>query len=126
MFRDREELATSTDLGATLTAALQQSAIQLVICSPKAATSHWVNEEILAFKRFGREGLITRSGFACTDELLVHLALLDPVIREVPFILRYDLKAGRSKMDLKLTIVETLKLLRQHRARLRTERGGPK
>lgn len=39
VFRDREELATFTDLGATLTAALQHSAIQLVICSPKAATS---------------------------------------------------------------------------------------
>lgn len=74
------------------------------------------------FERFGREGLITRSGFACTDELLVHLALLNPVIREAPFVLRYDLKAGRSKMNLKLTIVETLKLLRHHRRQLRQGR----
>ncbi len=54
VFRDREELATATDLGATLTAALEQSACQVVICSPKAAKSRWVNEEILAFKRLGR------------------------------------------------------------------------
>ena len=55
VFRDREELATSTSLGDTLTRALEQSAFQIVICSPRAARSHWVNEEILAYKRFGRE-----------------------------------------------------------------------
>ena len=51
IFRDREELASATDLGAMITAALQQSACQIVICSPQAAKSRWVNEEILAFKR---------------------------------------------------------------------------
>lgn len=55
VFRDRDELATSTDLGATLTLALQESACQIVICSPAAAQSRWVNEEIKAFKRLGRE-----------------------------------------------------------------------
>jgi tetratricopeptide (TPR) repeat protein len=54
VFRDREELASSTDLGADLTAALEASACQIVICSMAAAKSHWVNEEILAFKRLGR------------------------------------------------------------------------
>ena len=55
VFRDRDELATATNLGETLTRALQQSAFQIVICSPAAAKSRWVNEEILAFKRLGRE-----------------------------------------------------------------------
>ena len=55
VFRDREELATATNLGATLIGALEQSACQIVICSPKAAKSRWVNEEILTFKRLGRE-----------------------------------------------------------------------
>jgi tetratricopeptide (TPR) repeat protein len=54
VFRDREELASSTDLGADLTAALEASACQIVICSMSSARSHWVNEEILAFKRLGR------------------------------------------------------------------------
>ncbi len=67
------------------------------------------------FERFGPDGLITRSGFACTDELLVHLAMVGAVIREVPFILRYDRKRGSSKMDVGNTIIETLKLLRAHR-----------
>ncbi len=55
VFRDRDELATATNLGATLTRALQESAFQIVICSTAAAKSRWVNEEILAFKRLGRE-----------------------------------------------------------------------
>ena len=55
VFRDREELASATDLGASLTEALRGSACQIVICSPAAAASRWVNEEILAFKRLGRE-----------------------------------------------------------------------
>jgi tetratricopeptide (TPR) repeat protein len=54
VFRDREELATSTSLGDTLTEALRASACQIVICSPRAAKSRWTNEEILAFKRLGK------------------------------------------------------------------------
>jgi tetratricopeptide (TPR) repeat protein len=54
VFRDRDELATATNLGATLIAALEQSACQVVICSRKAARSRWVNEEILTFKRLGK------------------------------------------------------------------------
>ncbi len=37
---------------------MQESQFQVVICSPAAAKSHWVNEEILTFKRLGREGRI--------------------------------------------------------------------
>jgi tetratricopeptide (TPR) repeat protein len=51
VFRDREELSASHDLGATLTAALQNSLILLVVCSPAAARSRWVNQEIIDFKR---------------------------------------------------------------------------
>jgi tetratricopeptide (TPR) repeat protein len=58
VFRDREELASATNLGETLTRALAESAAQIVICSPAAARSRWVNEEILTFKRLGREDRI--------------------------------------------------------------------
>jgi tetratricopeptide (TPR) repeat protein len=58
IFRDRDELPSATDLGTLLNAALADSANQIVICSPQAAKSKWVNEEILAFKRLGREGRI--------------------------------------------------------------------
>jgi tetratricopeptide (TPR) repeat protein len=58
IFRDRAELPTATDLGTLINAALTASACQIVICSPAAAASKWVNEEILAFKRLGREDRI--------------------------------------------------------------------
>ncbi len=54
VFRDRDELATATNLGDILTRALEESACQLVICSRKSAKSRWVNEEIKTFKRLGK------------------------------------------------------------------------
>jgi tetratricopeptide (TPR) repeat protein len=54
VFRDRDELPSATNLGELLTESLRRSATQVVICSPAAAKSHWVNEEILTFKRLGR------------------------------------------------------------------------
>ena len=55
VFRDRDELTAATNLGDKLTRALEQSAFLIVICSPAAARSRWVNEEVLAYKRMGRE-----------------------------------------------------------------------
>ncbi|GGB20821.1 hypothetical protein GCM10011380_08000 [Sphingomonas metalli] len=54
-FRDRDELAASGDLGGELRAALAASRFQIVLCSPRAAQSKWVNEEILSFKRLHGE-----------------------------------------------------------------------
>ena len=54
VFRDRDELASSPDLPAILRAALAQSAHIIVLCSPAAARSRWVNQEIIEFKRLGR------------------------------------------------------------------------
>lgn len=53
VFRDRDELASATDLGRKVNEALSESANLIVICSPHSARSHWVNEEVLAFKRLG-------------------------------------------------------------------------
>ena len=55
IFRDCEELASATDLGRAVNAALANSETLIVICSPNSAQSRWVNEEVLAFKRMGRE-----------------------------------------------------------------------
>ena len=54
IFRDREELPTAADLGKVVNRALRESTNLIVICSPNAAGSRWVNEEILTFKRLGR------------------------------------------------------------------------
>ncbi|WP_084158809.1 toll/interleukin-1 receptor domain-containing protein [Solidesulfovibrio alcoholivorans] len=58
VFRDREELPTSASLGAQITDALARSRYLIVICSPHAAQSVWVNEEIKTFKAMGRENRI--------------------------------------------------------------------
>lgn len=50
VFRDQDELASSTDLGKAVEAALAQSEFLVVVCSPASARSRWVNEEITRFK----------------------------------------------------------------------------
>ncbi len=55
VFRDREELSTSAELGAVLNQALRESRYLIVICSPRAANSRWLQEEIRYFKSLGRE-----------------------------------------------------------------------
>lgn len=55
IFRDRDELASATDLGRAVNEALAKSETLIVVCSPNSARSRWVNEEVLAFKRMGRE-----------------------------------------------------------------------
>ena len=54
IFRDREELSSATDLTDTIKDALQESASLIVICSPSAVKSRWVNEEIKYFQSLGR------------------------------------------------------------------------
>ena len=54
IFRDRDELPSATDLNRKVNEALNESANLIVVCSPRSATSRWVNEEVLAFKRLGR------------------------------------------------------------------------
>jgi len=71
IFRDREELPTSSELGDNLEKSLQQSRYLIVICSPDAAQSRWVEEEVRAFKGWhGRDhilALIARGAPNATD-----------------------------------------------------------
>jgi tetratricopeptide (TPR) repeat protein len=59
VFRDTEELASSADLGDSIRSAIARSEALLVICSPAAAASRWVNEEIKTFRELapGRDVL---------------------------------------------------------------------
>lgn len=54
VFRDRDELAGSSDLGSELREALESSRSLIVMCSPHAAASEWVGEEIRTFSELGR------------------------------------------------------------------------
>src|SRR6266567_4068585 len=58
IFRDREELSVSADLGSNINEALRESRYLIVICSPHAAQSRWVDQEIIEFKKLGREDRI--------------------------------------------------------------------
>ena len=132
IFRDRDELPARADLGAAITAALQNSLFLVVVCSPAAAASKWVNEEIRAFKQhhgedrvlaviIGGEPFASDRRFAAGDSAL---SLADGAAQECfPLALRYrvgadgeltraraepiaaDLRAdgdGRSRVRLKL------------------------
>lgn len=55
IFRDREELPGSADLGANISQALKNSRTLLVICSPRSAKSLWVNQEILNYQELSPE-----------------------------------------------------------------------
>jgi dolichol-phosphate mannosyltransferase len=62
-----------------------------------------------ARRRWG-ERLIEEQGFACMVELLLKLRYYNPVIQELPLVLRYDRKRGRSKLKLTKTLLQYLKL----------------
>lgn len=79
IFIDRDELSASDDLSAAVQDALSRSDYLVVVCSPEAARSHWVNEEILTFKRLRGEAHVrciivagepfaTRHGLAEAEE----------------------------------------------------------
>jgi tetratricopeptide (TPR) repeat protein len=53
LFKDREELASSSDLSGEVERALTDSGALIVICSPNARESHWVNLEIERYRELG-------------------------------------------------------------------------
>lgn len=54
IFRDRDELPSTASLSDAVNDALSESEWLIVICSPDAAASRWVNEEIRTFRRLSR------------------------------------------------------------------------
>lgn len=51
LFRDRNDLPVAESLSAEVKKVLAESEFLIVICSPAAADSKWVNQEIIEFKR---------------------------------------------------------------------------
>lgn len=54
LFRDRDELASAHDLSESIQRAMDDSDALVVICSPSARGSHWVNQEIRRFRQSDR------------------------------------------------------------------------
>ena len=58
VFRDREDLSSAASLTETVQHELSSAETLVVICSPAAANSRWVKEEVKAFKALGRANRI--------------------------------------------------------------------
>ena len=67
-----------------------------------------------AFRRYG-DGFIDQEGFQCMVDIFLKLRRMDLIFREVPLILRYDLKEGASKMHVARTVGRTLGLMARRR-----------
>lgn len=71
-----------------------------------------------AMAKYGKS-FIDQKGFSCMVDILLKLRELDPIITEVPMILRYDLKPGKSKMEVGKTVFETLNLIARRLFKIR-------
>jgi len=58
IFRDREDLAATGDLTESVRNALTNSDALIVVCSPDAVESRWVNEEIRAYRKLNPAGTV--------------------------------------------------------------------
>ena len=58
IFRDAAELTAHHSLSEKIQEAVQSSRVLIVLCSPAAKQSHWVNEEIRLFRSLHGEGAI--------------------------------------------------------------------
>ncbi|MDV3258029.1 MAG: TIR domain-containing protein [Sphingomonas sp.] len=74
IFRDRHELAAAHDLGEEIEEAIAGSRFLLVLCSPAAARSGWINEEIACFKRLHRR----------EDRIFAAIVEGEPFASEIP------------------------------------------
>jgi dolichol-phosphate mannosyltransferase len=75
-----------------------------------------------AFDTYGG-AFVAESGFSCMVDILLKLSLMPVAFAEVPLVLRYDRKTGASKMNVRRTVADTLRLLL--RRRLGRYRVGP-
>lgn len=94
VFRDRDDLSSDSDLAGTVKEALTNSENLIVVCSPEAAGSVWVNEEIRYFAGLGREKQIfciivdgdpaaTDVESACFPSALAEIGLQEPLAADV-------------------------------------------
>lgn len=64
---------------------------------------------------FYGDEFVSEAGFSCMVDVLLKMRRFDPVMGEVPMLLRYDQKDGPSKMKVAKTATQTLKLLVKRR-----------
>ncbi|NTJ36290.1 TIR domain-containing protein [Agrobacterium rhizogenes] len=104
VFRDQDELSSSSSLPDSLQQNLQASAYLIVLCSPEAAHSRWVNEEIRYFIELGREKnilcLILRGGATFYSDASPSGAFPPALRREDNSLpLAADIRAGKTTLS---------------------------
>lgn len=67
VFRDRDELTAAPDLSEAVRAALRDSAALIVVCTPAAACSEWVNREVTYFEETHPDQPVLAALFAGTS-----------------------------------------------------------
>ena len=94
VFRDRDDLSSAVDLGTTVKQALKDSENMILICSPAAVASHWVNEEVRQFAALGRENRIfcvivdgepagVGTSSTCFPVVLAEIGMQEPLAADV-------------------------------------------
>ena len=58
VYLDLNEISKSSNIGSRIRSDLQKSSYLIVICSPASARSKWIAEQIIEFKRQGKENRI--------------------------------------------------------------------
>ncbi len=125
VFLDREELSSSSNLAESLRNALSESDFLIVVCSPAAAASRWVNEEVKVFREQGKaaqilclivagEPLAARRGLApeleCFPPSLIGMAVEGQIgVESASEPLAADLRpGGDSRANARLKIIAAL------------------
>ena len=128
LFRDQDELTASIDLSEALTEALAASANLIVVCSPAAARSRWVDEEVRAFRDLRPNSPIVcvlAAGDPHDPSLLFPPSLLEGM---VPLAIdlrhfRRDRKTALLRLAARLIGVSYDSLRQRHRQRQRQQLG---
>ncbi|MFN7237734.1 MAG: toll/interleukin-1 receptor domain-containing protein, partial [Brevundimonas sp.] len=94
VFRDREELPAGYPLSDKINEALAQSDALIVLCSPDAARSEYVTQEILEFQRLGKGGRIFPVIVGGEDH-----EIFPPALSETREILEADMRPGKDGRD---------------------------
>jgi len=81
IFRDRDELSASSDLGEVIRDALDRSEALILLCSPASANSRWVDQEVAHFLTTHGLGQIICVIAPATSTGVSLIATLPPVLR---------------------------------------------
>ncbi|UAL10047.1 TIR domain-containing protein [Caulobacter segnis] len=81
IFRDRDELSATADLGETIRNALDHSDALIVLCSPTAAESRWVDQEVAYFLKDRGPGAVLCVITPATPDAVLLPDIMPPALR---------------------------------------------